>query len=40
MKILITNAQILDMVGDEPNIRKSEILINNNIIEKIDSMRE
>ena len=37
MKTLITNAYILDMVDDElPNIRKTDILINNNIIEKIE----
>lgn len=36
MKTLITNAYVLDMVGDSANIEKKEILINNNIIEKID----
>ena len=36
MKTLITNAYVLDMVGDVPNIVKQDILINNNIIEKID----
>ena len=36
MKTLITNAYILDMVGDTPNIVKKDILINDNIIEKID----
>jgi len=36
MKKLIKNAYILDMVEDTANIRKSDILINNNIIEKID----
>lgn len=36
MKTLITNAYVLDMVGDTPNIQKNDILINNNIIEKID----
>lgn len=36
MKTLITNAYILDMVGDKANIRKSDILISNNIIQKID----
>ena len=36
MRTLITNAYILDMVGDTANIEKKEILINNNIIEKID----
>ena len=37
MKTLITNAQILDMVTDKPNIRKVDILINENIIEKIEN---
>lgn len=36
MKTLITNAYVLDMVGDTPNIAKQDILINDNIIEKID----
>lgn len=36
MKTLITNAQILDMVEDVPNIRKVDILIENNIISKIE----
>lgn len=36
MKTLITNAYVLDMVGDVPNIDKKDILINDNIIEKID----
>lgn len=36
MRTLITNAYVLDMVGDIPNIDKKEILINDNIIEKID----
>lgn len=36
MKKLIKNAYILDMVGDTADIRKAEILINDNIIEKID----
>lgn len=36
MKTLITNAYILDMVGDTANIEKKEILINDNIIEIID----
>ena len=36
MKKLIKNAYILDMVGEESNIRKSDILINNDKIEKID----
>ena len=38
MKKLIKNAYILDMVGEEANIRKSDILINSNIIEKIDTI--
>ena len=37
MKTLITNAHILDMVKDVPNIRKVDILINENIIEKIEN---
>ena len=36
MKTLIYNCYVLDMVGNSPNIRKTDILINNNIIEKID----
>lgn len=36
MKTLITNAYVLDMVGDTANIEKKDILINNNIIEKIE----
>ncbi len=36
MKTLITNAYVLDMVGDVPNIDKKDILINDNIIERID----
>ena len=36
MRTLITNAYVLDMVGDTANIEKKDILINNNIIEKID----
>ena len=36
MKTFITNCYLLDMVGDSPNIRKADILINNNVIEKID----
>ena len=36
MKTLITNAYVLDMVGETPNIQKCDILINENIIEKID----
>ena len=38
MKTLITNAQILDMVGDIPNVRKVYILINENRIEKIEKL--
>lgn len=38
MKTLITNAQILDMVGNTPNIRKVDILINENRIEKIEKL--
>lgn len=36
MKTLITNAYVLDMVGDTANIEKKDILINENIIEKIE----
>ena len=36
MRKLIKNAYILDMVGSIADIRKSDILINDNIIEKID----
>lgn len=36
MRKLIKNAYILDMVGDTADIRKADILINDNIIEKID----
>ena len=35
MKTLIKNAILLDMVGEEPNIRKKDILINEDTIEKI-----
>lgn len=37
MKTLIKNAILLDMVKEQPNIRKSDILLNGNIIEKISS---
>ena len=36
MKTLIKDATLLDMVGDKPNVRKTDILINDNIIEKIE----
>lgn len=36
MKKLIKNAYVLDMVTDEANVRKLDILIENNIIKKID----
>ncbi len=36
MKTLIKNAVLLDMVENKPNIRKTDILINDKIIEKID----
>ena len=36
MKILIKNAKVLDMVGNEPNIRVLDVLIDNNIISRID----
>lgn len=35
MKTLITNATVLDMVGDTANIEKKNILINDNKIEQI-----
>ena len=37
MKKLIKNAYILDMVGEESNIRKSDILIQDNRIAKIET---
>ena len=37
MKTLIKNAILLDMVGETPNIRKTDILVNDKIIEKIES---
>ena len=36
MKILIKNAYVLDMVDEIPNIRKLDVLIKNNLIDKID----
>lgn len=36
MKTLITNCYVLDMVGNSPNIRKADILIDKNIIEKVE----
>ena len=36
MKTLIENAYILDMVGDKPNIEHKDILIDENIIERIE----
>ena len=36
MKTLIKNATLLDMVGDEPNIKKTDILIEENKIAKIE----
>lgn len=36
MKTLIYNCYVLDMAGNSPNIRKADILINDNMIEKID----
>ncbi len=36
MRTLITNAYVLDMVGETPNIDKKDILIKDNIIERID----
>ncbi len=40
MKTLIKNATLLDMVGNEPNIRKTDILIKENKIEKIEESIE
>ena len=40
MKTLIKNAVLLDMVGDLPNIRKSDILIQDNKIIKIEEKIE
>ena len=37
MKILIKNAYILDMVETYPNIKKQDLLIEDNLITKIDS---
>lgn len=36
MRTLVTNAYVLDMVGDIPNIEKKDILIEDNIIKKIE----
>ena len=36
MKTLITNAYVLDMLGDEPDVKKSDILIEDNIIVKME----
>ena len=36
MKTLITNANVLDMVGDIPNISKKDILICDSRISKIE----
>mgnify|MGYP000263246204 FL=1 len=38
MKKLITNAVVLDMTTEKPNPRKADILINDNIIERIDTV--
>ena len=40
MKTLIKNAVILDMVGEKPNIRKTDILIDENKISKIEDKIE
>lgn len=40
MKTLIKNATLLDMVGNEPNIRKTDILIDENKISKIEEKIE
>ena len=36
MRTLIKNATLVDMIGDEPNIRKTDILIEDSRISKID----
>ena len=36
MKLLIKNANLLDMVGDVPNVRKTDILVIDNRIAKIE----
>ena len=36
MKTLITNAYVLDMLGDEPDIKRSDILKEDNIIVKME----
>ena len=36
MRTLITNAYVLDMVEDTANIEKKDILINDNVIEKVE----
>ena len=36
MKLLIKNAYLLDMVGDVPNVRKTDILVLDNRIAKIE----
>lgn len=40
MKILIKNATVLNMVGEVPNIEKKDILIEENIISKIEDKIE
>ncbi len=40
MKTLIKNAVLLDMVGEKPNIRKTDILIDENKISKIEDKIE
>lgn len=40
MKTLIKNAVLLDMVGEKPNIRKTDILIDENKISKIEEKIE
>jgi len=39
MKTLIKNATLLDMVGEEPNLRKTDILIEENKIEENKSKK-
>ena len=36
MKTLIKNATLLDMIGSTPNVRKTDILIDENLISKIE----
>lgn len=40
MKTLIKNAVLLDMVGDKPNAHKTDILLEDNKISKIEEKIE